>query len=116
MAPRKLESASWQPYFDALTRNLSGQSAEIEIAALALGNQIQEDWLPLMGISYDAASQLLKVQLEGVDHVIHHPRDIHAEEGPAGLNCLIVLDDDGVRQIIRLRAPLMLPAPHASAN
>lgn len=116
MGPRKLEGASWQAYFDGLSRNLHGQSAEIEIAALALGNQVQADWLPLMGISYDPARRVLAVLLEGLDHLVHQPREIHVDEGPAGLNSLLVIDEEGIRQIIRLREPLMLPAPHTGAS
>jgi hypothetical protein len=111
MAPRKLESASWQAYFDALSSNLSGQSADIEIAALALGNQVQADWLPLMGISYDPQDDQLAVRLEGLDHLIYHPREIHVDEGSAGLASLLVIDAEGIKQIVKLRAPLMLPAP-----
>jgi hypothetical protein len=116
MGSRKLEAASWQAYFDGLSRNLHGQSAEIEIAALALGNQVQADWLPLQGISYDPGGEVLAVLLEGLDHLVHHPREIHVDEGPAGLHSLLVIDDEGTRQIIRLREPLMLPAPNTAAS
>jgi hypothetical protein len=116
MGTRKLETAFWQAYFDVLSRNLHGQSAEIEIAALALGNQVQAEWLPLLGISYDPRSEVLSVLLEGLDHMVHHPREIYADEGPAGLHSLLVIDNEGTRQIIRLREPLMLPGPHTAAS
>jgi len=109
MGTRKLETASWQVYFDALSKKLHGESAEIEIAALSLGDQIQVEWLPLMGITYDPKSDVLEVLLEGLDHLIHKPREIFADEGPDGLHSLLVIDADGLRQIVRLRAPLLLP-------
>jgi hypothetical protein len=33
-----------------------------------------------------------------------------------GLESLLVVDGDGVKQIVKLREPLMLPAPAASAS
>lgn len=109
MAIRKLDQTTWQTYFDRLSKNLPGKLAEIEIAALDIGDQIQAEWVPLLGITYDRKDDLLEVLLEGLDHLIHHPREIHVDEGPAGLASMNVVDADDVQQIIKLRAPLMLP-------
>jgi hypothetical protein len=35
------------------------------------------------------------------------------EEGPAGLQSVAVIDRDGVRQVVKLKEPLMLPAASA---
>jgi hypothetical protein len=51
----------------------------------------------------------VEVLLEGLDHLIRSPRDIYIDQGPAGLTSMEVIDADGVRQIIRLRDPIMLP-------
>jgi hypothetical protein len=55
------------------------------VAELQLGAQIEAEWLPLTGIADDQEAVLLK--------------------------SLEVIDEDGVRQIIELRDPLMLPPP-----
>jgi hypothetical protein len=107
----KLEKSTWQPYFDAVSKILPGKRVEIEVAALNLGDQIEAEWLPLLGITYDPKDDLLEVALEGVDHLIPRPREIWVEAEGLDLSSIEVIDSNGVRQIIVLRDPLMLPAP-----
>jgi hypothetical protein len=108
---KKLEKSIWQPYFDAVSRVLSGKRAEIEVAALDLGDQIEAEWLPLLGITYDPKDDLIEVALEGVDHLIPRPREVWVETEGLDLSSIQVIDSNGVRQIVMLRDPLMLPAP-----
>jgi hypothetical protein len=108
MATSKLEKAAWQPYFDQVSKTLVGKQAEIEVASLQIGDQIEAEWVPLLGISYDPKSDIVEVLVEDLDHLIHKPVEIYIDQGPAGLTSLEVIDADDVRQIIRLRDPLML--------
>jgi hypothetical protein len=107
----KLEKSIWQPYFDAVSKVLSGKRAEIEVAALDLGDQIEADWLPLLGITYDPKDDLIEVALEGVGHLIPRPREVWVETEGLDLSSIEVIDSNGVRQIVMLRDALMLPAP-----
>jgi hypothetical protein len=50
---KKLENSEWRVYFDLISKALTGKRAEIEVASLKLGDQIEAEWLPLFGISYD---------------------------------------------------------------
>jgi hypothetical protein len=109
MATVKLDKGAWQTYFDRMSKLVVGKQAEIEVASLKLGDQIEAEWVPLLGISYDPKNDLVEVLLEGLDHLIRNPRDIYSDQGPAGLTSLEVIDTDDVRQIIRLRDPVMLP-------
>jgi Family of unknown function (DUF5335) len=111
MSTRKLEKTEWKAYFDRMSKALEGKLAEIEVASLALGDQVEVNWLPLIGITYDPKDDLLEIALEQVDHLIPKPREIAVEEGPAGLASVEVIDADGTTQIVKLRNPLMLPAP-----
>jgi Family of unknown function (DUF5335) len=43
--------------------------------------------------------------------LIPKPRELYVEEGAGGLAALEIVDSDEVKQIIKLRDPLMLPAP-----
>ncbi len=52
----------------------------MEVASLKLGDRIEAEWLPLLGISYDPKNDLIDIALEGVDHMIHHPREIYVAE------------------------------------
>ena len=109
MATVKLDKGAWQTYFDRISKLVLGKQAEIEAASLNLGDQIEAEWVPLLGISYDPKDDLVEVLVEGLDHLIRHPREIWVDQGPGGLTSMEVIDADDVRQIIRLRAPLMLP-------
>jgi hypothetical protein len=111
MTTRKLDKKQWRTFFDHVSTTLEGKEAEIEIASLRLGDQVEADWLPLLGIAYDPNDDIVEVALEDLDHLIAKPRELYVEEGPRGLAALEIVDSDDVRQIIKLRDPLMLPAP-----
>jgi hypothetical protein len=114
MAIVKLDKAKWHSYFDQVSKLLEGKQAEIEVASLKLGDQIEAEWVPLLGIVYDHKNDLVEVIVEGLDHLIYKPREIFIDHGPLGLTSMEVIDVDDVRQIIRLRDPLMLPYYGAS--
>jgi len=81
MAAQKIDKSKWQAFFDRLSRGLVGMRAEIEVASLALGDQIEAEWLPLMGITYDSKNDVLEIALEGLDHLIKHPKEVWADAG-----------------------------------
>ena len=110
MTIRKLAKSEWNKYFDAMSRPLESRQAEIEVASLAVGDQVEADWLPLLGITYDPKDDILEVALEGVDHLIEKPREINVDDTGVELNSVEIVDADGDRQIVRLREPLMLAA------
>jgi hypothetical protein len=115
MTAKKLEKAEWRPFFDRISKTLVGKRAEIEVASLSLGDQIEAEWLPLIGITYDPKDDVLEIALEGLDHMIGKPREIYVEGGPIELNSVEIVDADGVKQIVQLKGTLMLPPPeHAS--
>ena len=111
MTTRKLDKRQWPTFFDGVTRMLEGERAEIEVVSLRLGDQVEAEWLPLLGIAYDSKDDIVDVALDGLDHLIPKPREIYVEDGAQGLLALEIVDADDVRQIIKLRDPLALPAP-----
>jgi hypothetical protein len=111
MTTRKLDKKRWRAFFDGVTTMLEGKQAEIEVASLRLGDQVEAEWLPLLGIAYDPKDDIVEVALEGLDHLIPKPREIYIDDDVEGLMALEIVEDDGAKQIIQLRDPLMLPAP-----
>jgi hypothetical protein len=111
MTTHKLDKRQWPTFFDGVTRMLEGKRAEIEVLSLRLGDQVEAEWLPLLGIVYDPKNDIVEVALDGLDHMIRKPREIYVEDGAQGLLALEIVDADDVRQIIKLRDPLALPAP-----
>ena len=110
MAPmRSIPKTEWKFFFDRVSKALPGKLAEIEVAALDLGDNILAEWVPMLGITYESRDDILDVALDRASHVIRHPREVVVEEDASGLKSLAVVDADETRQIIRLKAPLMLP-------
>lgn len=111
---RTLSEESWGEFFDSITRSLQGRQVEIEVVGLDLGDQIQAEWLPLNGLTYDPNDDTFYVYIEdnenSFDHGIAHPREILVHQGPTGLDHVVVVDGDGRRHIVRFRQPLELPA------
>jgi hypothetical protein len=99
-------------FLDRLSRALSGKRAEIEVVSLALGDQIEAEWLPLIGVVYDPKSDLIEIALDGLDHLIRKPEQMEIEGDEAQLSSMKIVDRDGIQQILRFRDPMALPPPH----
>lgn len=108
---RKLEKGEWQAFLESVSKQLTGKRAEIEVASAKLGDQIEAEWVPILGLAYDPKSDIVEVVLEGLDHMISKPQELYAEESAGQLVILEVVDAAGVHQIMRLKDPLMLSGP-----
>jgi hypothetical protein len=111
MTTHKLDKTQWRTFFDRFSEILEGRQAEIEVASLSLGDQVEAEWLPLHGITYDPKDDVVEVALEGLDHMIRKPREIFLEDWTGGVMALEIVDADGTKQIVKLREPLMLASP-----
>jgi hypothetical protein len=111
MTIRKLEKQEWRPFLDAVSKLLEAKQAEIEVASLDLGDQELAEWMPLLGITYDRKDDVVEVALDGLDHLIHQPREIYLDNGAGALTSIEIVDANGVSQIVKLKDQLMLPAP-----
>ena len=105
MAVRKLEKPEWHPYFDSISKAVIGKRAEIEA-----------EWLSLIGVVYDPKDDRLEIALDGLDHLIPHPQEVYIDEQAGQLSSLEVIDRAAVAQIVKLRDPLMLPAPSTTGR
>ena len=111
MSVHQVDKSHWKTFFDTLTKTLVGKRAEVEVASLDLGDQIEAEWLPLIGIVYDPRDDLIEVVLDGLDHMIPEPREVYVDFNVGGLIGLEVVDEAGVHQIVKLKDPIALPAP-----
>ena len=110
MTIRRLEKAEWRSFLDNLSKLLEAKEAEVEVASLALGVQVQAEWLPLIGITYDPKDDVVEVALEGLDHLIRRPREIYIDNDAGALASMEIVDAGGVKQIVRFKDELQLPA------
>lgn len=112
MPIRRLEKSAWNGYFNLVSKTvLIGKRAEVEVASLSFGAQIEAEWVLLLGVVYDEKDDILEITLDGLDHLIHRPLEVHVDERASIVAGFAVLDHAGCRHIVRLREPLMLPAP-----
>jgi hypothetical protein len=107
----QLDKSKWQAAAELLSRNLRGQPARLEVVSEEIGDQIAVDWAPLLGVTYDPKDDLFEIQLEGVDHLVSHPRTFAIRESAGMADSLEVIDDQGAEHIVQLRHPMFLPPP-----
>ena len=111
MRTEKRDQSTWKSFFDRITKELEGRQTFIEVASLSLGDQVEAKWLPLLGISHDPKSNLIEIALEGLDHMIRNPREVYVAWGGEGMRAIEIMDGEQTKQIVKLRSPIMLPAP-----
>ena len=113
----QIDRGQWARFLDALTHSLVGKQAEIEVVSLSLGDQIEAEWVPLIGITYDQKSDLIEIALEGMDHLIRSPRELFIDYALGEVVAAIeIVDADGNRQIVKFKDPPALPAPAEEAS
>jgi hypothetical protein len=108
---RALDKSEWANYCDRLSHVLVSSNAEIEVASLELGSQIETQWVPFHGISYDHEDDIIDIELEGMDHIINHPKSLRAYENDTGVLSLEIKDEGGAQHVVRLKDVLALPSP-----
>jgi len=111
---RSIIKKHWQGFFDSVTNALEGRRVEIEVVGLDLGDQIQAESLPLSGFTFDPKDDTFYVYFEDTEssfeHAIPHPREISIHMAGSGFDQVVVVDDDGRRQFVRIGQSLTLPS------
>jgi len=115
MAIRTIEKSDWETYLNRVSKELGACLAEVEVAGLDIGDQIEAEGVTLTSVSYDPKDDLVVVDLvsrddKNVEHLVYKPVELVADEEADGLASLVVADSDGQRTILRLKKPLALPA------
>jgi hypothetical protein len=116
MTIRKLERGEWNGLCLRVTRYCSGMQAIVEVMSVEFGCQVEIHRLPMFGMSYDPRNDVLELLIGDLDHLIRAPRELYFDDAPLGSIALQIVDADGVRQIVTLRYPLMLPSPDRDAH
>jgi hypothetical protein len=116
MTMRRLERTEWIGFCAYASRGLIGRHANIEVASRAGGTRLEARQLPLFGMAYDPKDDVLELFVGQLRHLIWAPREFYVDEVPLGLVCLEIIDADGVREIVTLREPLMLPRRSAVSD
>ena len=104
-----VDKSKWQAAADLLSQAIHGQPARLEVASAKLGDQVAAEWARLLGVSYDPKDDLFEIQLEGLDHLVSHPRTFAIRERDGLADSLAVVDGKGIEHIVQLRDPIALP-------
>ena len=111
MAVQPLARDIWHPYLEDLTRIVRGSQAGVEIASADFGDQRLAEKVPLLGLSYDQRNDVIEVELENIGHRVLRPTSLSIDQLPHGITAIEIVGGDGVRTLLRLKAPLLLPEP-----
>lgn len=107
----QLARSRWQEFFDTASRAAGAQQATVELTGLQIGDRIAADRAELAGMTYEPQADTLTLFLQGLEHRIRRPKDIHVDLEVGALRSIEVVDADGVHHIIQFSAALALPAP-----
>jgi hypothetical protein len=105
-----LEKRHLKDFLDRLSPLLEGAQAELEVVSEKLGDQVAQLKTGLRSISYDPASDVIFVSVEGHGHAIPRPRRVHLRWKGSSLEQLVVIDDEEQEHLVRFRQPLTIPA------
>ena len=108
MSTKMIDSADWRRYLDEISETITERRADVRITSLKLGSQIQAEGIRLLGIAYDPKDRVLEIALEGLDHLIREPVELHVQEGRTGIESLSVMDGEGNRHIVQLEQPIVM--------
>ena len=108
MTTKKLERTQWKSYFNETARSLETKQVEIEISGPHIGDQIEAEWVPLNGLSYDDRGNYFDVATSRLNHRIADVKTISVEQDISGIKSMELVDGDGNHQILRFKPPLAL--------
>ena len=111
MSTRQIEKENLKAYLDHFSMIMPAELVEIEVASLNIGDQIEAEWVPMSGISYDPKDDVVVVELDNgnVMHNIRQPVEFWLDEDDSGVRSFEVKCAEGHLHIIRLKEPKKLP-------
>lgn len=97
----------WKAFFDEFSKSLKENSVELEVEGLGIFDKIEAEWIPIMGITYDPADDMISVIFEKLDHSIAKPQEVVVERSSDGISRIeIVSSEDGAKNILKFRQPV----------
>ncbi len=106
MAWKELKEEEYRQYFDALSKKLGENKAEIEVMAVGVMEQEQTAWVPFWGISYDPPEKMISIISEYIDHHIKKPKEVRIHETDAGVTAIEIIAGDGFKHVLKLKNPV----------
>ncbi len=105
MTDRSIDKKDWGAYFETLSGMLSGKRILIEVASPLIGDQIEANWTPLTGITYDHKDDLIDITVEGLDHMIRAPKSVYVHHDDKHIAAIEILDAEDQKHILKFKEP-----------
>jgi hypothetical protein len=110
MPLRKPKKSEWHAYCDHLSKNLANIRSEPVTASLVVNHHRVAEWVPLLGVTYEPKKDLFEIWLQDLEHWIHRPETLYADEGPKGVAAVEIIDAAGARHSLTISHPIKLPS------
>ena len=109
MSVQQIDRSRSTGSFETLTGASIGKRAGIEFASLGIGNRVEPQWAPQIGMAHEPEDDRIDAGLAGVGGVSGAPQDVHVD--PDGLGWAIAVEPGGTSQIVETKGPPGLSAP-----
>ena len=112
MSVQQIDRSRSTGSFEPLTRTSVGKRAESGLASLGIGDWVEPEWAPQIGLTPDPEDDRIDVALAGVDHPIRVPKDAHIDSHAVGWAIAVErVESDSISQIVESKDPPGLSAP-----
>ena len=115
MKTREIPPHDWSEFFDSVSASLQGKRIDIEIDAPDIGAQVEAQKLSLNGLSYDRRDDIVAIDTEAIEHLVHAPQQIYISGDEDAFDSMQITVADGGKHIVSFSEPLALPAPGSTA-
>jgi hypothetical protein len=97
-----------QAYFDGFSRRFlrrdATATADVEVLGMDIGDQIEEEGVRLIGISYEPRTRALELDLDTAGLRAYRPKEVWAiEEDDGFISGLEIVREDDTKEIVRVR-------------
>jgi hypothetical protein len=116
MKTQEIPRSEWPAFFDSFTRRYEGWLADLEVFGSEIGSQIEEEGLPLEGITAELGNgkpDRIEFMLgtESDDHITHTitaPSQVSVEKTDEGADAALAIKaPDGTTTLLRFRAVVL---------
>jgi len=112
---KRLSRDEMTAYFEQFNKRFlnleSTDVADVEVLGQDIGDQVAAEGVHLDGITFDPQTATLELELEGGDVRSRRPREVWVDEENDGfIRALVIVREDGAREIIRVRRLGVQPA------
>lgn len=105
-----IDRSAWVEFFNDVSRNMQHHPVDVEVAGVDYGDQMEEQWALLDGLSFDEVEDVIFIHTETLDHAITSPLQVNVMSQGAVIECVSVRDKDGSVHLVHFHQNTLLPS------